>query len=111
MVVLAVEQNANVTGGPEGPQNTLAYLNQFHWDFPVVRDEYGLSTIFSAFGVERDSWVIVDAAGRIAYKSSDRYTGLDFATTYRAQIIQTLTNLGVVPVRPTTWSSIKALYE
>lgn len=106
-----MEQNADIAGGPEGPGQTLAFMSQFHWDFPVVRDVYGLGTIFSAFGVERDSWVIVDAAGKIAYKSSDRYTGLDFTTTYRAQIIQALTNLGVVPVRATTWSSIKALYD
>lgn len=111
MVVAGVEQNADIAGGPEGPGQTLAFMSQFHWDFPVVRDVYNLGTIFSAFGVERDSWVIVDAAGKIAYKSSDRYTGLDFSTTYRAQIIQALTNLGVVPVRATTWSSIKALYE
>lgn len=111
MVVLGVEQNADVAGGSEGPENALAYIHQFLWDFPVVRDVYQLNTIFGAYGVERDSWVVVDQSGTIAYKSSDHYTGLDFNTTYRAQIIQTLTNLGIVPVRQTTWSSIKALYE
>lgn len=111
VVVLGVEQNADLAGGPEGPAETLAYMRQFGWDFPVVRDVYNLNTIFNSFGVERDSWVIVDADGKVAYKSSDHYTGQDFNSAYRAQIINTLTNLGVVPVRPTTWGGIKALYE
>lgn len=104
--MVGVEQNLY----DEGPQSTLGFIGQWGWTFPVVRDDHNTHSIFNSYNTMRDNWVVVDQQGKIAYKSGDGYTGTSWSV-HRDDLITTLERLGIVPVQPTSWSSIKALFR